>query len=262
MACIPGGEYILGSDQTDWKKENWDLSAFEKHTVQLSTFYLDKHEVTVAEYQTCVQARKCIAQRSNYSHMRTSNLPQLKVTWYQAREYCRSLGKRLPTEAEFEAASRGPNGDVYPWGNEDADCTKAVIKDETGRGCFGHPAAGYNKAPARFTETGSVWDVGSKPAWRFGLYDMSGNAQEWVSDWFVPGLKQCGKNCLGQNPKGPCNGADHCPGSEEKLVKGGSWYWGPIAARAASRRPHFPNNHPTHHFGFRCAMDLLGSDSH
>lgn len=256
MACIPGGRFLLGSNETDWKKENWDLSSFAEHTVELSTFLIDKYEVTTEQYQACIAAGRCERQLTNYPHLREPKMPQMKVNWYQAQAYCKAQGKRLPTEAEFEAASRGPDGEAHPWGNAPATCEYAIIKDETGRGCKGHKAPGWHATPESFRETGATWDVGSKGPYRYGLYDMSGNAQEWVSDWFAPTLEACGAACTGRDPQGPCAGADHCPGFDEKLVKGGSWYWGPIAARAAARRPHFPKNQPIHHFGFRCAKSL------
>ncbi len=256
MSCIPGGRFLLGSNATDWKQENYDLSAFKEHTIVLSTFLIDRYEVTTEQYQACVSAGKCQPQHSNYPHLRSARQPQLKVTWYQAKAYCEAQGKRLPTEAEFEAASRGPDGDIYPWGNAVATCQYAIIKDETGRGCKGHRGKGWHATPERFQATGATWDVGSRGPYRYGLFDMSGNAQEWVADWFAPTLEACGEGCRGRDPKGPCDGADHCPGRHEKLVKGGSWYWGPIAARAASRRPHVPENNPIHHFGFRCARSV------
>jgi len=95
--------------------------------------------------------------------------------------------------------------------------------------------------------------VGSRPAGRYGLFDMAGNAQEWVSDWFVASLERCGAACTGTNPRGPCQGAASCSVSKQKLVKGGSWFWGPKSALAAVRRPYDPKNDPPHHFGFRCA---------
>lgn len=256
MGCVPGGIFILGSNSTDWKTESYDLSSFSEHTVELSTFLIDKTEVTNQDYQACVAVGKCQPQWSNYPHLREPNQPQLKVDWYQAKAYCEAQGKRLPTEAEFEAASRGPNREMYPWGNQIANCNLAVIKDESGRGCQGQKLPGFHQTPNSFKDTGSTWDVGSRQAYRYGLYDMSGNAQEWVSDWFAPTLEACGQACLGKDPKGPCHGSDVCQGFIEKLVKGGSWYWGPIAARAASRRPHFPENKPIHHFGFRCAKSI------
>ena len=157
MRCIPGGEYIIGSNSKKWKEEN------PEHFVILSTFLLDTYEVTTAEYQTCVRKKICSEAHSNYKHTRGDLQPQLKVSWYQARDYCKSQKKRLPTEAEFEAASRGPEGDMYPWNNEKADCSKTVIFTKMGRGCT-----------LQFSKIGSTQPVGSRPKWRFGLYDIGG----------------------------------------------------------------------------------------
>ncbi|HRP68764.1 MAG TPA: SUMF1/EgtB/PvdO family nonheme iron enzyme [Turneriella sp.] len=256
MECIPGGFYKLGTNRTDFKKELYELSAFAEHTVELSPFFIDRYEVTTEEYQRCVVAKKCNAVRSNYPQMRGAKQPQLKANWFEATAYCKTQGKRLPTEAEFEAASRGPQGEDYPWGNEPANCTRAVIKDEHGRGCpHMKDAKGFVPTPERFKDAGNTWEVGSRPIGRYGLYDMAGNAQEWVSDWFVDSLEKCGSACTEKNPKGPCAGKEKCTVSKQKLVKGGAWYWGQMSALAAVRRPYFPENDPPHHFGFRCVKD-------
>ena len=239
MACIPGGEYIVGNNSEKWPDEK------PKHRVLLSTFLIDIYEVTTAKYQECVKERNCSHARSNYKHMRGGQHPQIKVNWYQARDYCRFLGKRLPTEAEFEAASRGSEGETYPWGDQEADCSRAIIFTLLGRGCT-----------EQFADIGSTQAVGSRPSNRFGLYDMAGNAHEWVHDWYEKSYTKCGENCMGKDPKGPCNGRDHCPGYAQKVVKGGSWYWNWEWARASKRRAYPPENSPPHHFGFRCVRSL------
>lgn len=256
MACVPAGLYTIGSDLTDFASELAELSAFKTHQVELSAFLIDKYEVTTKLYSACVASGKCTAARSNYPHMRGDNQPQLKANWFQADTFCKAAGKRLPTEAEFEAASRGPDGNMFPWGNEPVTCERAVIEDSTGRGCFGHEGKGKIATPKKFEHTGSTWEVGSKPVGRYGLYDMAGNAQEWVSDWFEKSLERCGKSCSDANPQGPCGGKATCPGHKMKVVKGGSWYWGKISARAATRRAYEPKNDPPHHFGFRCVQDI------
>ena len=239
MSCISGGKFFIGSNSSKWRDEN------PLHKVFLSSYLIDQFEVTTKEYQQCVKKNICTSAIANYRQMRKDDQPQLKVSWYQAREYCQKKGKRLPTEAEFEAASRGKEGDIYPWGNKEADCLKAVIFAGDGRGC----SDSYGKK-------GSTNKVGSRKVGRYNLYDMAGNAHEWVNDWYEKDYQKCGKNCLGRNPKGPCQGKDDCFGYEKKSVKGGSWYWGYEWARASKRRAYFPHNKPPHHFGFRCAKSI------
>ena len=82
---------------------------------------------------------------------------------------------------------------------------------------------------------------------------MSGNSWEWVADWYTRSYAECGADCLGVEPRGPCQAADTCAGFKRKLVRGGSWYWDAEHATAIYRRPHWPQNRPFHHFGFRCA---------
>ena len=246
MGCVPGGFFIRGSDGTKWPDEKPAMQ------IELSTFLIDKYEVRVKDYNECVQAKKCTPAISNYTHMRKADFPQLKVSWYQAQAYCSFKGKRLPSEAEFEKASRGPDGEIYPWGNETADCHLAVIKDAQGKkGCVG----GY------IHNTGTVDVVGSRPVGRYGLFDLSGNAHEWVSDWYHPDYLKCGVDCNKKDPQGPCAGQPICPAHPLKSVKGGSWYWDADWARAAKRRAWQPNNSPPHHFGFRCAR-YVGSSRH
>ena len=239
MSCVDGGLFIIGSSTSKWKDE------FPEHKVYISTFLIDQYEVSTEEYQLCVTQKKCSPTISNYKQLRGDKQPQVKANWFQARDYCKYKNKRLPTEAEFEAASRGPNGEIYPWGNKKATCTEAVIFDEIGRGCVN-----------TFGIEGTTHNIGSKPAGRYNLYDMSGNAHEWVNDWFESNYIKCGDACLSNNPKGPCNGKDNCPGYTERSVKGGSWYWNWDWARAAKRRAYQPENNPPHHFGFRCVQDI------
>ncbi len=239
MSCVPGGEFVYGSNDPKWKDEHPQSRVF------VSTFLIDRKEVSTADYAKCVKAGACKKVISNYLHMRDAKLPQVKVSWYDARDYCQWKGARLPTEAEFEKASRGPDGNIYPWGNEKATCALAVIKENGIRGCT-----------ADHQPTGGPKEPGSRPAGIYGLYDMSGNVHEWVADWYEPNRQKCGPDCLGKDPAGPCGGAESCAGYSEKVVKGGSWYWDHDWARAAKRRAYRPDNNPPHHFGFRCAQSV------
>ena len=240
MACVPAGWFVRGSDEGP---ENARPAA----RVWLQTYYMDIDEVTYAEYKACVKARACDAEGGPaYTDFDRPRQPINGVSWFHAERYCKAQGKRLPSEAQWEKAARGPAGELHPWGDAPATCERAIIKDAAGRGC------GVKKQGDK-PETGRPWEVGSRPVGRYGLHDMSGNSWEWVSDWYSRSYAECGQDCLGPDPLGPCAGAPACPGHPRKLVRGGSWYWDASYATGVWRRPHVPTNRPFHHFGFRCA---------
>ena len=254
MACIPGGSFIRGSDAEHVCRQGENRraqTAFGPPTeIWQQTFFMDKTEVTYGEYQACVASGACSRSHPAYNDYDRPEQPMVGMTWYQARDYCAAEGKHLPTEAEWEKAARGPDGHQGPFGDDPVTCEQAIIRDETGRSC------GVPKADP-YPEKGRTWRVGQRPAGHYGLYDMVGNAEEWVGDWFVADLSTCGEDCTQTSPRGPCDGADSCPGHTQKMVKGGSWYWPADHARGWHRRPHFPANRPYHHFGFRCAATLV-----
>jgi formylglycine-generating enzyme required for sulfatase activity len=217
--------------------------------VWVDTFRMDRTEVTHARWNGCRQAGACPEAGPRYIDFSAPRQPITGVSWFDAQAYCAWAGGRLPTEAEWELAARGHDGDLQPWGSAPADCTRAVIMDRTGRAC-GVPKRGNSP------ETGRIHEVGSRPVGRFGLYDMVGNAEEWVADWWSVDWATCGEDCAGRNPLGPCGGASPCPGHPRRVVRGGSWYWDAGHATGYHRRRHFPNNEGFHHFGFRCAYDV------
>jgi len=242
MACIPGGFFIRGHD-------SGPANARPSEKVWLQTFYMDLNEVTYAEYSECEKQGKCPEAEPQYIDFNHPLQPMNGVSWYDAAAYCKAMGKHLPTEAEWEKAARGTDGRVFPWGNSAATCEKAVIRDSSGRSC------GVNKRGSH-PEKGKVWKVGSKPAAVHGLYDMAGNSFEWVFDWYSESYAECGDKCTGVDPRGPCDGADECPGHRRRVVRGGSWYWPAHMATTFYRRAHVPGNKPFHHFGFRCAASV------
>lgn len=260
MACIPGGTFIRGSHaqrtckQGEVKRIPVDSPNHQPiHQIDLPTYYMDLTEVTYQAYQQCVRANKCPKRRPAYSDFSAKRQPMVGLTWYEAFTYCKAVGKHLPTEAEWEKAARGSEGELYPWGNQDPTCKLAVIKDKSGRSC------GVKK---RFTyhHKGKTLPVMSRPAGRYGLFDMIGNAEEWTADWYTRNWEQCGHECVGSNPKGPCSTqpADKpCKRYRKKVVRGGSWYWPKECATSWTRRPHYPSNKPYHHFGFRCAASRI-----
>jgi formylglycine-generating enzyme len=251
MACIPGGPATRGFDGPDIcpQPENPPKPVNHQPSAQiwLQTYYMDVTEVTFEAYKSCEAAGRCNKAGPRYGDFSRPKQPMIGANWYDASKYCEAQGKHLPTEAEWEKAARGPDGELEPWGNEPATCDRAVIMNEAGQRSCGVKKRGD------LPEKGRTWEVAQKPVGRYGLYDMAGNGEEWVADWYAPTYAKCGEPCLGTNPEGPCKNADKCPGYTEKIVKGGSWFWPGSCATGYNRRPHVPSNNPYHHFGFRCA---------
>ena len=241
MNCIPGGPFRRGTDEGP-------APARPASVVFVQTFHMDRFEVTVADFRACIQTGDCPDAGPKYADYNRPRQPITGVSWYDAAAYCRTHGKHLPTEAEWEKAARGTDGRLYSWGNEPITCARAVYMDDSGRSC------GTPKTLGSHPETGRPLEVGSRPAGIYGLYDMIGNAFEWTADWFSDSWAVCGAACAGVDPRGPCGGAEPCPGHLQRTVRGGSWFWPAEYNTTVYRRPHVPANQPEfHHFGFRCA---------
>ena len=246
MVCVPGGAFVRGSDEGP-------KDSRPRAEVRLQTFYIDAHEVTVAEHDDCVREGRCSRVKTKYRDFSRPRQPKVGVSWHDALEYCTAQGKHLPTEAEWEKAARGSDGRAYPWGASKATCERAVIKDARGRSC------GTRKR-GQHPDRGRTYEVGSRPAEREGIFDMAGNAQEWVFDWHSESYGACGPDCLGDDPRGPCQGREPCKGHRRRVVRGGSWYWPASHATTFRRRAHVPSNRPYHHFGFRCAASVAEAE--
>jgi sulfatase modifying factor 1 len=258
MSCVPGGPFIRGSEKprTCGQGEVRRIPRKKPNhrpvqTLVVSTFYMDQTEVTFSAYQACAKAGKCRRTRPYYNDYDAPDQPMVGMTWFDANQYCKAQGKRLPTEAEWEKAARGSEGELFPWGAEKADCKRAVIMGKKGRSC-----GVMKKKPSPWK--GKTLPVRSRAPGRYGLYDMIGNAEEWTADWYSRDWSKCGEDCARRDPKGPCGDQSpekKCRGHKRKVVRGGSWYWPTACAKSWTRRPHFPKNKPYHHFGFRCAAD-------
>lgn len=233
MACVRGGWFERGSE----REPNEGMVA----RVFVSTFLMDRHEVTNALYAECVDAGVC-ERPFPYREFRRPQQPVVAMHWRDADAYCRWRDARLPTEAEWERAARGPDNTVYPWGDEATSCVYANVKDNRGHGCG----------------TEITHEVGALPAGHWGLFDMAGNVDEWVADWYSSCYAgcdaECGGACEGENPRGPCAGAEECPGHRLRVVRGGSWWWPISHATGTYRRGKPPVNTVHHRYGFRCAL--------
>lgn len=218
------------------------------HRVCLSTYRIDKHEVTVGAYARCVKAGYCAVPRRykssgyskycNYGAPGRSKHPVNCVDWKQAAAYCRWAGKRLPTEAEWERAGRGSDGRRYPWGDTKPTCRTAIMSQHSD-GC------GKDR----------TWPVGSAPLGKspFGLMDMAGNVGEWVQDCY-------NKNFYARCSRGCRNPVNACTGDKPRIYRGGTWVSGPDGLRVTLRRYTNPTVR-VGSLGFRCAGSGAGRSS-
>ena len=256
MACVPAGPFVRGVDidahacEQSGQPHSRRSASVPSSDVVVSAFFMDLTEVTVAAFEACVTDGACRSDAGpRYLDFDRPDQPIVGVSWFDARDFCAWRGAHLPTEAEWEKAARGPSGARTPYGDEDVTCDLAVVRDHRGRSC------GVRKEEGSSPETGRVLAVASRPAGAYGLYDMVGNAEEWVMDWWSEDWEACGAACAGADPTGPCGGALECDESR-RVVRGGSWYWPAEHATGYHRRRHVPSNSPYHHFGFRCAVSL------
>jgi len=208
MVLIPSGEFEMGRN---------GLNPIEEpaHKVYLNSFYMDKYEVTQLQYLSTVGM--------NPSYFEKCHLcPVEKVTFYQAFQYCSKIGKRLPTEAEWEKAARGGTTGWYYWGKDHVDTF-----------------AWYGNNAGKRTRP-----VGTRNPNSFGLYDMAGNVWEWVQDWYDPNYYSKSPQ---RDPKGPTKG-------KAKVIRGGSWGAPPANIAHAYRDSREPSTRYING-GFRCAKD-------
>jgi formylglycine-generating enzyme required for sulfatase activity len=183
MVLVPKGEFIMGSPQGTYI---FGDNETPQRRVHLEAFYIDKFEVTNARF------RKILTPSQGYmGTFNRDDQPVVGVSWFQANAYCTRVGKRLPTEAEWEKAARGTDGRSYPWGNQPASCDLAVM---------GGPIPSCSRGYA-------TWEVGSRPlgASPYGAMDMAGNVTEWVADRYSHVYY---RNAPAKNPRETLGGRD------------------------------------------------------
>jgi formylglycine-generating enzyme required for sulfatase activity len=231
MRLVPAGIFIMGSDNAAGPADQKPL-----HMVNLDTYYIDKYEVTNANYKACVDAGICRlpaqfdsqTHASYFGNSQFDNYPVIYVDWNMSKAYCEWRGTRLPTEAEWEKAARGTDGRTYPWGNTENNCEKA-----NHMGCVGD------------TSRVGSYEAGKSP---YGVYDMVGNIWEWMADFYDASYY----GLLPQNvldPLGPNNGETHA-------MRGTSWHPYDYEVKVTRRGNRFPTE-LSNIFGFRCASDVV-----
>jgi formylglycine-generating enzyme required for sulfatase activity len=263
LVYIPAGEFPLGASENDPNaRDDEKQNPPPPLPVYLDAYWIDKTEVTVAQFQDFLNAtgyqteaeqqrpggniysadgRQFVASaywflpEGRGAPEALPRRPVVQVSWNDARAYCQWTGRDLPTEAQWDKAARGAQGRIFPWGNV-FDGTQVSF-------CDGSCGASWHDTSVDdgFARTG---DVGSYPegASPYGVLDMSGNVWEWVLDWYdFRGYYRI----IPENPTGPETGAD-------KTVRGGSWIDTFDRVRA-SARDKFPPDERNNITGFRCA---------
>ena len=259
MALIPAGTFLMGS--RDKAPDEAPV-----HEVALAAFWMDRHEVTVAEFAAFVAATgyRTEAERFGWSGVFDAargewtradgadwrrpegpgtsappDEPVTQVSWNDATAFARWAGKRLPTEAEWEYAARGGlAGRTYAWGDELRPGGKVM--------------ANWWQGVFPFHDTGEDGYRGRAPVGRFppngyGLYDVIGNVWEWCADWYEAAYY---RRSPGRAPRGPEAG-------RERVMRGGSWMCSENFCsnyRVASRSHATPDS-GLDNVGFRCARD-------
>ena len=230
MVLVPAGTFTMGQDTGAS-----DPDETPQHSVYLDDFYIDRTEVTNAEFKAFCDATERVYPNSPYwdegYFLGSPDHPVVSITYEQARAYCAWAGKRLPTEAEWEKAARGTDARLYPWGN---------VWDTERANLWGNdigPDQFYRTAPA------GSFPKGASP---YGALDLIGNVWEWCADWYDPTYYA---QSPARSPRGPKNA------TTVRVVRGGSFSSPrqPTGDALVTNRSQNPPNQPIDRLGCRCA---------
>lgn len=226
MDLIPAGVFIRGT-----RPGEGDTDEMPQMPIYVSMFYIDQYEVTNGEYAQFVKATQFPRAfipffEDEITKITAPDLPAVGVSWDGAAAFCKWEDKRLPTEAEWEKAARWEDGRTWSWGST----------YEVGRANLSGNDDGF-----QYTAPPGTFKAGRSP---YGPYDMIGNVDEWVADWYEEDYYAKAPQ---MDPKGPEK-------SHNKVFRGGSWNDMSLNARAAKRFAAEPHRTDAI-IGFRCAMD-------
>ncbi|MFO0950888.1 MAG: SUMF1/EgtB/PvdO family nonheme iron enzyme [Isosphaeraceae bacterium] len=226
MVLVPGGTFLQGRDGAD-------PAEAPLHRVILPTYYIDQHEVTVRQFNLFQkeagrrsERARALARDGSLSAIDSDeSRPVVMVSARDAADYAAWAGKRLPTEAQWEAAARTPDGRAFPWGND-----PETPRDPKHVG----PILAFKKDQSPYA-----------------VFDLAGNAQEWTKDWFDARYYQLYRSAPADNPTGPATR----PRSQQLVVKGSGADW------LVSRREGIRYDVRLPYLGFRCVLPVEGANN-
>ncbi len=235
MILIPEGEFIMGTNEGRSNER-------PERNVWLPTYAIDEFEVTMTRYDTFLQATGHPPPPlwDSEAVSTVGDRPAVGLTWHDAQAYCKWAGKRLPAEAEWEKAARGSDGRRFPWGHmqpfvDIANYNRGVWVS------YAITLVTVKSGVKGMSIRHGLKEGGKSP---YGLYHMSGNAAEWVADWYD---RRYYGNAPKKNPKGPDSG-------NKRVIRGGAWEDTPVGIRATARVSAEPKYQDLT-LGVRCAMD-------
>jgi eukaryotic-like serine/threonine-protein kinase len=263
MVNVPGGEFLMGAKVSEKRATDEERPL---HIVLVDNFWIDRTEVSNAMFATFIEESgyQTDAEKAGWGYVWTKDgrteaagadwmhpqgqdssldgleeYPVMLVSWNDATAYCTWVGRRLPSEAEWEKAARGIDGRFYPWG-EEFDSSFANVDDEevfdeymvdcSASGCDGY---------AKSSPVGS-FEAGASP---YGVLDMAGNLWEWTADYYE---RFYYTKASSNNPQGPAEGDRH-------VLRGGSWLNSDYDISTTYRAGNIPD-YRSDKLGFRCVV--------
>jgi formylglycine-generating enzyme required for sulfatase activity len=292
---VPPGAFVMGSERDAvlslWEQCSWDPRWFEQrvggdgfvgelypHEVELAGFWMYQQPVTVGQYYRFMEETGMEAPVDPLVHgtrdsawcngvpvAGTEDLPVSSLSWHDAVAYCEWSGTRLPTEAEWEYAARGPTSTVFPWGDEWQSGVCRCAEELAGRrfadnddwrewyvGAGRQPNGAYptpswrSKHVAQIEGPTAALAYPGDRSW-CGVIALAGQVREWCSDWYDPDYYPCSPR---QDPHGP----EDQPESGQRVLRGGAWLSPAYTSRGAQRLFYPPNRRDTNDHGLRCVI--------